>query len=81
MTPIERAARVLFTRDPGPYGDCIEWAIEQEFGWRDRGDDARAVIEAIREPSTDMRYKGCLNHPPADTAGIWHAMIDELLKE
>jgi hypothetical protein len=50
MTPIERAARALFVRDPGPYSDCVEWAIEQDFGWRGCVDDVRAVLQAIREP-------------------------------
>lgn len=55
MSPIERAARALFIREPGPYGDCVEWAIEQDFGWRDRVDDVRAVLTAIREPDDAVR--------------------------
>lgn len=55
MSPIERAARALFIREPGPYGDCVEWAIEQDFGWRDRVDDVRAVLAAIREPDERVR--------------------------
>jgi hypothetical protein len=48
---IERAARALFTYEPGPYGDCVEWAIEQDFGWRDQVDAVKLVLRAIREPS------------------------------
>ncbi|AJP72913.1 hypothetical protein [Sphingomonas hengshuiensis] len=41
----------------------------------------RAILASVRDPSEDMRYMGCLNHPPADAAGIWRAMIDQLLNE
>lgn len=69
MTPLERAARAV--------GDTVSACPSTENYIA----VARAVLQAIREPSVDMNYKGCLNHPPANTAGIWRAMIDAALEE
>lgn len=88
MTPLERAARALFKRDPGPYGDCVDWAIEQDFGWCDRVDDARAVLQAIREPSEHAMDCGAYRLPGIDAAAkqakardVYRAMIDAALEE
>jgi hypothetical protein len=75
MTPIERAARALTLYVPEPIAE----------------EAARAVIEAIREPSEAMEtagygnskgdpdYTGIVDNPRPDDA--WRDMIDELLKE
>jgi hypothetical protein len=83
MTPLERAARALFEYEPGPYGDCVEWAIEQPFGWRDRVDEVRLVLTSIREPSEAMLNRA-YNHMEAngnDPRFAWEAMIDAMLEE
>ena len=87
--PIERAARALFTYEPGPYGDCVEWAIEQPFGWIDCVDQVSLVLEAIREPSDDMvkagaetgGFNGYYGDDPENRDAArdnWKAMIDAL---
>jgi len=94
MTPIERAARALFEYEPGPYGDCVEWAIEQDFGWRDQVDAVKLVLTAIREPSEAMKLAGRTSQPfitpegqrpwtPGQIAAcaIWEDMIDAALAE
>lgn len=90
---IERAARALFKYEPGPYGDCVDWAIEQDFGWRDRVDEVRLVLTAIREPSEAMEMAAMKNPqrysaPCADGLvnvlnpnAQWYAMIDAMLEE
>lgn len=91
-SPIERAARALFEYEPGPYGDCVEWAIEQEFGWRARVAEVELVLKAIREPSESMvkagnrskpfNVKGYCEgtiHPVVQRA--WPAMIDAALAD
>ncbi|MFS0771049.1 hypothetical protein [Sphingomonas sp. 1P08PE] len=97
MTPLERAARAL-------HKDYIESRIRMGVNpndlpsWDDLGADgefsfytpARAVIEAIREPSAEMVAAGdatdqmaSVNGPHADTPPllVWPAMIDALLRE
>lgn len=86
MTPLERAARALFEYEPGPYGDCVEWAIEQDFGWRDQVDAVKLVLTAIREPSSAMtRAAQAESHVAGDCEvdyhGIWASMIDAALAE
>jgi hypothetical protein len=58
MTPLERAARALFEYEPGQYGDCVEWAIEQDFGWRSYVEQVKLVLAAIREPDEAMVKAG-----------------------
>lgn len=77
QSPIERAARALCELEGNPPGATMDGKPL----WRDYVPEVRAVLTAIRDPSVDMNYRGCLNHPPADTAGIWRAMIDAALAE
>lgn len=83
MTPLERAARALFEYEPGPYGDCVEWAIEQDFGWRSYVEQVKLVLEAIREPSDAMmlaaEHIDLLEPGVNDVKGEWTAMIDAIL--
>lgn len=81
MSPIERAARALFIHEPGPYGDCVEWAIEQPFGWRDNVDQVRLVLEAFREPSDAMSESAFRNGACGGHVDCWQAMIDAALEE
>lgn len=91
MTPLERAARAL-------HKDYVEGRIRMGVApsdlpaWEDLGPDgefsfyapARAVIEAIREPSEAMWDAGDDHCPHRDTANptkVWAAMIDALLEE
>jgi hypothetical protein len=79
---IERAARALFKYEPGPYGDCVDWAIEQDFGWRDRVDEVRLILTAIREPSDAMLDAGRMADINGDGSfAHWQAMIDAMLEE
>ncbi len=92
-TPLERAARALYKQigsdfDPFNEGEDAKWP---EFI-----DEARAVIEAIREPSEAMMpaqgvFAGFTHdaddlednrYVDADEARYtWHSMIDALLAE
>lgn len=96
MTPIERAARALFTYEPGPYGDCVEWAIEQPFGWLSYVDEVRLVLDAIRDPFQSFddpvaiaggEVLGVGQGRPLHWANcdeakrVWQAMIDAALAE
>lgn len=92
MTPLERAARALARRScsPGgeaqfPYVSADEW---EEKNWPDHMPAARAVLEAIREPSEGMREQGAgqLFGSASDDWGddarlVWQAMIDAALSE
>lgn len=97
MTPLERAARALCTdRDPGdtsggphPSGTWIE---KGEAWWTGYVDQARAVLEAIREPSEGMVKEGAYQIPcgqgveegppnASDAKDCWQAMIDAALSE
>lgn len=77
MSPLEKAARALCRVDGHPE----DARMEGKPLWQDYLPEARAVLEAIREPSVDMVYDGGINHPPADTISIWQAMIDAALAE
>ena len=85
MTPIERAARALCRLDGHP-----EMAtMDGKPLWQDYLPEARAVIEALHEPSQSMREAGaeivralCPDHSPAaaedDAASVWRLMIDAM---
>ncbi|HVJ03816.1 MAG TPA: hypothetical protein VM662_16685 [Sphingomonas sp.] len=92
MTPIERAARVLCDRagrDPDEV--CIgegKATGQTWFGWEAFVSDARAVVEALREPSHEMLgdvHDTLLYHvrgEEMDTARtVWDRMIDALLDD
>lgn len=66
MTPLERAARAL-SDGPNP----SEWCWEK----------ARAVVEALREPSDDMLEAADEAGPDRAGSTYWRAMIDALLVE
>jgi len=92
LTPLERAARALahlHGRDPD---EPVLLAGDRRL-WQEFVPQARAVIEAIREPSEGMRdaaFKrevefrttmGNLDRGYCEGDGVWQVMIDELLAE
>jgi hypothetical protein len=51
-----------------------------EGQWKDKWRaDARAAIEAMREPTYDMRFGDDVKEWPEDAAACWKAMIDAAL--
>lgn len=79
-SPLERAARAL--RERGKHNGSIVHG-DDATGWQHYVDDARAVIEAIREP-TDGMIEHAFNHMEAngnDPRFAWEAMIDQLLAD
>lgn len=91
MTPLERAARALCTLD-GKEPDVGEpFDVEaQPFGgpassepsWLSYRDAARAVLQAIREPSDAMLDAGDIwTNEQCSPDAIWQAMIDAALEE
>lgn len=84
MTMIERAARALFTIEHGDDASFEAWpVIANEMAVR-----ARAVLQAIREPSEAMEGAGreALEDGAelivdGDATACWHAMIDAALAE
>lgn len=84
MTPLERAARALaqslHERHPG---DCFPWEMMHDEEKANMLKDARAVLEAIREPSEGMQTAGYgeCHHPNDIPEHIWQAMIDAALAE
>lgn len=93
MTPLERAARALYDRLP----HVVEWDDLSQSAKDENIAVARAVLEAIREPSEGMVREGCLADFPGGRFGeatfteahigeddapvIWQAMIDAALSE
>jgi hypothetical protein len=82
---IERAARALARRScpPGgeaqfPYVSADEWEAKH---WRDHIPAARAVIEAIREPSEGMVRAGHGHSLTINAGYLFKAMIDAALSE
>lgn len=82
---IERVARTLreLTRKNG--GVCRG---NDETGWRDYVEDARAVIEAMRSPTMgmvdavhDSEEQGLHPRGSVEPRLVWNAMIDAVLKE
>ena len=81
MTKLEQAARALCIKR---YGHLRGYKGREAL-YRD---EARAVIEAIREPSEGMvdagydllNERGC-QPLTGDTDDVWQAMIDTLLSE
>lgn len=107
MTPLERAARALYRLHDAPPQDLLdrlkasgddeglaEELAEEDRVWPNYVADARAVLEAIREPSERMKAAGAEFAPWSDTLGcvagespeqaagdVWGYMIDAALKE
>jgi len=76
MTPLEAAARAAYRKDHG-----FENMTDADVGdlWRQNYlPIARAVIEALRDPTPAMVAAGERETTPA---GCWAAMIDALLTE
>lgn len=83
MTPLERAARALADRADGGPWEHLPRAHHQLYI-----EDARAVLEAIREPSEAMKRAGTAvmrgdgdDKYWADAVGAYAAMIDAALAE
>lgn len=84
MNPLERAARALCTLDGNPENA----KMDGKPLWQDYLPEARAVIEAIREPSEAMQVAG-VNAPNyledqssrRGCTNIYATMIDALLEE
>ena len=92
-TMVDRVARALYAES--------DWALSDKrgghVGWKDFRDDARAAIQAMREPSDAMLRAGFrnnrhVNSAPCDRATCigavtmpadqaWRAMIDAALAE
>lgn len=92
MTPLERAARALASWDLGLTGD--EQVDRQRFGemlgsrqhvvtlcWKEKLEQVRAVLNAIREPSEGMVQAGTADGDWPHSHETWQAMIDALLAE
>lgn len=88
MTPIERAARALCKLD----GHVEDGECEGKPLWRCYLPQARAVLEAIHEPSwrmteagaTVIRYVGPEESPSSyqsDAANVWRFMIDAMRED
>lgn len=80
MSPLERAARALCRVDGHPENAMMEGRPL----WQDYLPEARAVVDAIREPSEGMMRAGWtsdLPYTPSVKVGVvWQAMIDALLE-
>jgi hypothetical protein len=88
-TMVERVARALCEAngvDPDTEGPWELGDHEYKIGWKFFESQARAAIEAMREPTLRMKCDGYLvptgPEPDIDTAeAIWQAMIDAALSE
>ena len=79
MTPIERAARAISAVGDHRDGSLL---LEEFCGYGEDADFvliARAVLQAIREPSDGMERMGDLQW--GDAIAVWQAMIDKALEE
>lgn len=80
MTMIERVARAIYEES--------DWSREQPWGNLPNAHrvpylaDAKAAIEAMRDPTRDM-YKSANDAlvPALDASACWDAMIDAALRE
>lgn len=87
-SPLERAARALAERHHQPLFDRGDSSLSPsqyaDQYWRDYVEQARAVIEAIREPSGEMLNEA-MRGPGKPThtlsSGLWVRMVDALLAE
>lgn len=84
MSPLENAARNLVRQDYYRHGHQPSGAVEGyvDSEWPARLDDARAVLQAIRDPSQAMvQAKLGDRNLPIYPEDIWRAMIDAALQE
>lgn len=76
---IDRVARAMAANDSGPEGSTLF-----AFHWREFGEgyvrNARAAIEAMREPTQKMSVSGVGGDPEED-AQTYRQMIEAALKE
>lgn len=84
MTMLEKAARALHENSDSPV-DWDDLSDDAEGYWMDQ---ARAVIESLREPSEEMMMAGAGAIDDGETPGVrtaaelcWTAMLDAILKE
>jgi hypothetical protein len=75
MTPLERAARALCSLD----GHLENATMAGKPLWQDYLPEARAVLQAIREPSDAMVEEG--RRETAAPYHAWQAMIAAALEE
>lgn len=74
--PIERAAGALCKLDGHPSGATMRgWPL-----WHDYREEARAVLQAIGEPSETM-LDAAHGNEHADWEAGWRAMIDAALED
>lgn len=90
MTPLERAARALWAENGKPYHmDDASPSMtipDARPDWQRFLPQARAVLQAIREPSEAMVVKGTdayvtMGHYRVDSKDCWQLMIDAALEE
>ncbi|WP_088471892.1 hypothetical protein [Sphingopyxis witflariensis] len=77
MTPLERAARALCRLDGHPENATMD----RKPLWADYLPEARAVLQAIREPSVSMLSAADRHDKRDASADAWRAMIDAALAE
>lgn len=95
MTPIERAARALYAarvKRQHPNPERFTWEAAPSLERKCLIIDARAVLQAIREPTEAMTAiggqinaglsSGRASQPYEDDArAVWQAMVDKILEE
>lgn len=94
MSPLERAARALYVRESPPT-DHYAWEDIEEAERDHYRANVRAVLQAIREPTSEMLSAGNITIPAQDDCTpcfeydlgeyeaqkVWQAMIDRALSE
>lgn len=77
---IERVARAICRS--GICGPREHLDEQENLNWRKFELEARAAIEAMREPTPDMLYAGAQTYQGITFSGVpsWTAMIDAALK-
>lgn len=99
MTPLERAARALYEKRANHINEGIRSGSLEREPWPEWSDisstaqyvlhlEARAVIEAIREPSEGMETDGAMAGDwnrdieiGDEAVKVWQAMIDAAVSE
>ena len=83
---IERVARAICRANCTPDMSAEDIDCQEENAWDMWVPEARAAIEAMREPTEEMLYCGDAqisdwDRTHEDVRAAWHAMIDAALKE
>lgn len=76
---IERVAQAIYEDRNGR--GCIPWNKRPAAHKAPYLSDARAAIEAMREPTETMVTAGLRSGPEGYVKGDWYFMIDAALKE